>query len=159
MIYCAPVHAAGEVVPLASAGAGELYCGIQEAWWRERYGDHDSISRRQGRANLQTRDELARLATEARAHGLPLYLALNGHYDEGQLDYLMELCAAFEHMGGTGVIVRDLGLLWRLREVESGLARVLSLLAVCANVQSARAFARLGVSRIVLPRFMDAAAA
>ena len=62
-------------------------------------------------------------------------------------------------MGGTGVIVRDLGLLWRLREAGSGLARVLSLLAVCANMQSARAFARLGVSRIVLPRFMDAAAA
>ena len=159
MIYCAPVHAAGEVAPLASAGAGELYCGIQEAWWRERYGDHDSISRRQGRANLQTRDELACLATEARAHGLPLYLALNGHYDEGQLDYLVGLCAAFEQMGGTGVIVRDLGLLWRLREAESGLARVLSLLAVCANVQSARAFAELGVSRIVLPRFVDAAAA
>ena len=158
MIYCAPVHAADEVAPLASAGAGELYCGIQEAWWRERYGDHDSISRRQGRANLQTRDELARLATEARAHGLPLYLALNGHYDEGQLDYLMELCAAFEHMGGTGVIVRDLGLLWRLRGAESGLVRVLSLLAVCANVQSARAFVELGVSRIVLPRFVDAVA-
>ena len=159
MIYCAPAHAADEVAPLTSAGAGELYCGIQEAWWRERYGDHDSISRRQGRANLQTRDELARLATESRAHGLPLYLALNGHYDEGQLNYLTELCAAFEHMGGVGVIVQDLGLLWRLREVESGLARVLSLLAVCANVQSARAFAGLGVSRIVLPRFMNAVAA
>ena len=63
MIYCAPTHAADEVASLASAGAGELYCGIQEARWRERYGDHDSTRRRQGRANLQTRDELARLAT------------------------------------------------------------------------------------------------
>ena len=159
MIYCAPAHAANEVAPLAKAGAGELYCSIQEAWWRERYGDHDSISRRQGRANLETRDELARLAAKAAAHDIPLYLALNGHYDEEQLDYLVELCEAFESMGGTGVIVRDLGLLWRLRETGSKLVRVLSLLSVCASTQSARAFAKLGVSRIVLPRFMDAALA
>lgn len=159
MIYCAPTHAASEVSSLAEAGAGELYCGIQEAWWQVRYGDHDSISRRQGRANLSTRDELARLAAEAQLYDLPLYLALNGHYDEEQLDYLMELCAAFERMGGTGVIVRDLGLLWRLRKAGSGLSRVLSLLAVCASTQSARAFAELGVCRIVFPRFMDAAMA
>ena len=159
MIYCAPVQAASEVLSLAVAGAGELYCGIQEAWWQERYGNHDSISRRQGRANLETRDELALLVAKAAAHDLPLYLALNGHYDEEQLDYLVELCRAFERMGGTGVIVRDLGLLWRLREVGSSLARVLSLLAVCASTQSARAFARLGVSRIVFPRFVDASLA
>lgn len=156
MLYCAPIHAASEVPVLAAAGASELYCGIQEEWWRERYGDHDSISRRQGMANLSTREELAQLVAAAHTHGLPVFLALNGHYDEKQLDYLMDLSAAFEQMGGTGVIVRDLGLLWRLRETRTSLVRVLSLLSACANGQSARAFAQLGVSRIVFPRFMDA---
>lgn len=159
MIYCVPANAADEVSALKAAGAGELYCGLQEAWWQERYGDHDSMSRRQGRANLRTREELARLVDVACVHDLPVYLALNGHYDEDQLEYLVELCAAYEHMGGAGVIVRDLGLLWRLREAGSGLVRVLSLLAVCANARSAHAFARLGISRIVLPRFIDAHAA
>lgn len=156
MLYCVPANAAHEVPALAAAGAGELYCGIQEAWWQERYGDHDSISRRQGRANLSTREELAQLVAVAGAHDLPVFLALNGHYDERQLDYLVDLSAAFERMGGTGVIVRDLGLLWRLRESRTSLVRVLSLLAACANGQSARVFMRLGISRIVLPRFIDA---
>lgn len=156
MIYCAPANAADEVSALAAAGAGELYCGVQEQRWQERYGNHDSISRRQGRANLSTRAELAQLVEASHTRGLPVYLALNGHYDEEQLDYLMELCVAFERMGGTGVIVRDLGLLWRLHEEGSELARVLSLLAACANAQSARAYASLGVTRIVFPRFMDA---
>ena len=157
MIYSVPVNAASEVRALAAAGAGELYCGLQEPWWVERYGDHDSASRRQGRANLGSREELAQTARAAQAHGVSLYLALNGMYDEYQLDYLMELARWFEHIGGTGVIARDAGLLLRLKQDDNGLKRVLSLLAVCANAPSVDAYARLGVSRVVFPRFLDAA--
>ena len=156
MIYSVPVNAASEVRALAAAGAGELYCGLQEPWWVERYGDHDSASRRQGRANLGSREELAQTARAAQAHGVSLYLALNGMYDEYQLDYLMELARWFEHIGGTGVIARDAGLLLRLKQDDNGLKRVLSLLAVCANAPSVDAYARLGVSRVVFPRFLDA---
>ena len=156
MVFSVPVNAASEVSTLAAAGAGELYCGLQEPWWTERYGEHDSISRRQGRANLASREELAETAEAARTHGLPLYLALNGQYDERQLDYLVRLADVFEQMGGTGVIVRDMGLLYRLEEAGNGLKRVCSLLAVCANAPSVAAFARLGVSRVVFPRFLAA---
>ncbi|MBR3160433.1 MAG: U32 family peptidase [Atopobiaceae bacterium] len=156
MVYSVPVNAALEVPSLAVAGAGELYCGLQESWWTERYGEHDSISRRQGKANLASREELAETAAAARRYGIPLYLALNGQYDERQLDYLLGLVDAFAKMGGTGVIVRDLGLLYRLEEAGNALKRVCSLLAVCANAPSAAAFARLGVSRIVFPRFLGA---
>lgn len=154
MRYAVPVNAADEVAALAAAGAGELYVGYQDHWWIERYGDHDSMSRRQGRANLSTMDELARVVDAAYAHGLPIWLALNSRYTEPQLDHLVELCADFERMGGTGIIASDLGLLWRLRE-GFDLARCLSILAVAQNVATLGAFARLGVSRVVLPRFIE----
>lgn len=156
MIYSVPVNDAHEVLALAAACAGELYCSLQEPWWIERYGDHDSISRRQGRANLGSREALAATVSTAREHGLPLYLALNGQYDERQLDYLVDLAESFEDMGGTGLIVRDMGLLFRLQERGSDLKRVCSLLAVCANAPSVLAYARLGVSRVVFPRFLGA---
>ncbi len=154
MRYAVPVNAAYEVAALAAAGAGELYVGFQDRWWVERYGDHDSMSRRQGRANLSTRDELAGVVDTARAHDLPVWLALNSRYTEPQLDHLTELCADFERMGGSGVIASDLGLLWRLRK-GFDLARCLSILAVAQNVATLGAFARLGVSRVVLPRFIE----
>ena len=156
MVFSVPVNDPLEVAVLAEAGAGELYCGMQEAWWVERYGDHDSVSRRQGRANLGSREELAMTAIEARRHGLPLFLALNGQYDERQLDYLVALADAFEEMGGTGLIAQDLGLFLRLREHGNGLKLVCSILAVCANAHSVMAYARLGVSRVVFPRFLGA---
>lgn len=154
MRYAVPVNAADEVAALAAAGAGELYVGYQDRWWVERYGDHDSMSRRQGRANLSTKGELTEVVGAARAHGLPIWLALNSRYTEPQLDHLTELCESFERMGGTGVIASDLGLLWRLRE-GFGLACCLSILAVAQNAATLAAFSHLGVSRVVLPRFME----
>lgn len=154
MRYAVPLNAFHEVAALVEAGAGELYCGYQDDWWVRRYGDHDSASRRQGRANLSTRRELERCASEARARAIPLWLALNSRYTEPQLGYLTSLCRDFERMGGTGVIVSDVGLLWRLRQEGSGLRRCLSILAVAQNRATMTAFRRLGVSRVVLPRFV-----
>ena len=153
MKYSVPVNAACEVSALVAAGADELYCGFQDAWWTNRYGDHDSASRRQGAANLATMEELRRTAQAAQSCGVPLYLALNARYTEPQLEHLVELCDAFAQMGGVGVIASDVGLLWRLRD-RSDLARTLSLLAVAQNVPTLQAFGELGVTRVVFPRFI-----
>ncbi len=154
MRYAVPVNGANEVEALAAAGADELYCGVLEPWWERRYGNHDSSSRRQGKANLSSRGELRDVVHAADAYGLAVFLALNARYSEPQLDYLVGLCEAFEGYGGRGVIVSDLGLLWRLRG-NTSLRVTLSLLAVAQNVPTIQAFADLGVSRVVLPRFVD----
>ena len=158
MKYVVPVNAPDEVSALAAAGADELYCGFLDAWWVERYGDHDSASRRQGAANLTSLHDLARTADACVKRGIPLYLALNARYTEPQLDHLVELCAAFERMGGTGIIASDLGLFWRLKDATR-LERTVSLLAVVQNAPTLQAYARLEVNRVVLPRFMQPAEA
>ena len=159
MRYSVPVNAPDEVAALAAAGADELYCGYLDAWWAERYGDHDSASRRQGRANLSTPEELESTVREARRYGLPIHLALNARYTEPQLDHLVELYERFGDWGGTGVILSDLGLLWRLsnnrRVRDRDLTITLSLLAVAQNTATLRAYQRLGVTRVVFPRFVS----
>lgn len=154
MKFTVPVNAPSEVDALVAAGAGELYCGFLDEWWVARYGDHDSASRRQGAANLSTLDDLAATAQAASDAGIPLHLALNARYTEPQLDHLVELCDTFAEMGGTGIIASDLGLLWRLRE-RTQLKRCLSILAVAQNTPTLQAFWELGVTRVVLPRFIQ----
>jgi collagenase-like PrtC family protease len=136
------------------AGASELYCGLLEPWWQERYGNHDSVSRRQGAANLASRDELAHVVEQAAQRKVPVYLTVNVRYTEPQLDYLVGLCTAFEKMGGTGLQISDIGLLNRLKGTTS-LRLCLSLLAVADNIPTIDAFhSLLGISRVVLPRFI-----
>lgn len=154
MRYSVPVNAASEVATLAAAGASELYCGYMDSWWTRRYGDHDSASRRQGSANIRTPNELKATIEASQRANIPIHLALNTRYTEPMLDYLEELCSCFERWGGTGVILSDLGLTWRLRNRPS-LVKTLSILAVAQNTATIRAYASLGITRIVLPRFME----
>jgi putative protease len=155
MRLVAPVCAPDEVEALGAAGADELYCGLLEQRWASKYGSHDSISRRQGRANLSSREELEAVVTRAAAQGMPVHLALNSRYTEPQLDYLAALCLEFEQMGGAGLQLFDLGLLHRLHG-RTGLKLCLSIMAVADNTATLRTYSRLGVSRAVLPRFTTA---
>ena len=153
MKFSVPVNAAGEVEALVEAGADELYCGLLDEWWRARYGDHDSASRRQGLANFTSFSELESATGKAREAGVPVQLALNARYTEPQLDHLVGLAQRFEACGGAGVIASDLGLIWRLAH-ETSLPITLSILAVAQNASALRAFRQLGASRVILPRFI-----
>ena len=156
MRLAVPVSAASEVEALCEAGATELYCGIQDARWKEAFGDHDSISRRQGAANLGDMRELKALVERAGAHSLPVMLTLNAGYSEAQLPLALETALAFEQLGGTGVMVTDLALLDGLKRKGSRLVRALSLLAEATNTASLSVYRELGVTRAVFPRQLSA---
>lgn len=152
-----PITAPGEAGLLSDAGATEFYCGVQAGAWRDAFGNHDSISRRQGSANLATPDELNALVSETSALNAPLYLTLNGSYTREQIDAVAELAGCFEEMGGTGVMAADIELLLVLREKKSKLVRGLSLLAACGSISAAKFYAELGISRLVFPRYLNPA--
>lgn len=154
MRFAAPVTAANEVEALLRAGAGELYCGVLENAWRARYCRHDSISRRQGLANLTSRAELKALARECAAQDAPLFLALNSRYTPPMLPYLVELVADFEGMGGTGVHMSDIGLMAACSGM-SGLTLSASLMGVTLNGETLAFYASLGIRRAVLPRCLS----
>ncbi len=154
MRFAVPILEATEVGPLAEAGAAEFYCGYQDAAWTARFGDHDSASRRQGRANLSDPGALRELAAEARKNDRPISLALNGRVSAGQLDDCRRLAELWCQCGGTGIILRDPALLTLLRK-EFPLRYTASLLAVTVNAAGAQLWRELGADRIVLPRFLS----
>ncbi len=153
MRYAVPVNEAGEIPMLAESGADELYCGYQDARWQALYGNHDSASRRQGRANIADPDALQSAAETARSRGLPLHLTLNGRVSEGQLPELLRIAELWARCGGDGVILRDPGLLMLLRE-RFDFQYTVSLLTVTVNPEGAAFWRDLGADRVVLPRFL-----
>lgn len=152
-----PLNAPGEAAPLHAAGATEFYCGVQDAAWRRGFGDHDSISRRQGAANLPDTDALAQVLTETRALGAPLYLCLNADYTDAQLPQVLRLAGDFEAMGGEGLMAASPALMAALRERGSHLIIGLSLLAAVSSNAALRFYRTLGVHRVVVPRFLPIA--
>ena len=142
-----------EVYFLASHGADELYCGYMDHNWRKRYGGDASISRRQGEANLGTPESMERLCREARKHGLPVHLTLNGRITGEQIPYLVRIAEFWAEIGGDGIILQDPVLLTNLRHIRP-MIYTASLLTVTVNRYAAAFWQKLGAERIVLPRFL-----
>ena len=151
-----PLNAAGEAEILFNAGASEFYCGLQTDEWIAKFGDHDSISRRQGAANLSSFEELKKIISECSALDAPLFLTLNGGYTNEQLPHVYETAEKFEAAGGTGVMAADLSLLIFLQKTESKLMRGLSLMAAAGSAGALGFYKNLGVQRVVFPRFLPA---
>lgn len=154
MRLAAPLTAPGEAALLFADGATEFYCGLQDDAWQARFGNHDSISRRQGAANLPSMAVLAEVLAETRALAAPLFLALNGSYSEAQLPLVLQLAHWFEQQGGTGLMVADTGLLVQLQQQGSGLVRGVSVLAGVGSAAALAVYQELGAARVVLPRHL-----
>jgi collagenase-like PrtC family protease len=151
--FVAPVSSPEEARRAIAAGASELYCGVLTGEWVKRFGDGETISRRQGRlAHVRGMDELAEIARLGAHAGCTVALTLNSRQASIGDPEELRLAGLWEEMGGTAVMVADLGLLLALRERNSRLKRHLSVLAGVFNSRSAEFFAELGVARIVLPR-------
>ncbi|MDR1664044.1 MAG: U32 family peptidase [Clostridiales bacterium] len=155
MKLAVPLTAPGEAALLYGAGATEFYCGLQTPEWQEAFGDHDSISRRQGAANLSALDTLNTLVAESAKLDSPIFLTVNGSYTREQLPMAAKITAEFEDMGGTGIMVADIGLLSLLKKKGSKLIRGLSLLAAAGSSAALTFYRALGVTRVVFPRFLQ----
>lgn len=94
------------------------------------------------------------MLAESKRLQAPLMLTVNAFYSDEQLPYVAKLCAQWEEMGGHGIMVADPALLVLLKKRNSRLIRGLSLLAVAANSAALSFYSTLGISRVVLPRFL-----
>jgi collagenase-like PrtC family protease len=149
----APVNRPDEVELLAQAGASEIYCGVLPPSWAEKYGDWDSLSRRQGNiANLTDMDQLSEIAKLSARLGIKSSLALNVNYSAGQILDVIDLARAWEQFGGTSVIASNLGILLALQKSGTKLACHVSILANVTNSKAVAFYRGLGVVRTILPR-------
>lgn len=155
MKFVVPLCHPDEAETLWQHGAGEVYLGYMDEEWMQNYGNHDSISRRQGKANLSRPDDLKTAAQNAQAVGLSAYLTLNGRYTTPQHNYLLRLAESWAAVGGTGLHVYDIGLMAELKKRNLPLRLSVSLLAVVQNRATVLFYKQLGADRIVFPRFLN----
>lgn len=110
------------------------------------------------RADNFTEDELPRVVEYAHAHGVDVHVTVNTMMTDEDIDDLHRYFAVLQDAGVDAVIVGDMGALAVAREAAPDVAIHLSTQASCMNAASARVYASLGVSRIVLAREMSLAA-
>jgi collagenase-like PrtC family protease len=149
-----PVVSAADVAPLKNAGVSEMYFGYMSAGWARAFGDHDSVSRRQGKGNVTDENGFLSVLSESRKNALPATLTLNMKYTREHMPVLTEILTAFDENGGNAVMISDISLALYARERFPAIKIYLSLLAVAASVFAVRFYKDLGFDRIVFPRFM-----
>ncbi len=110
------------------------------------------------RADNFDEDELPKVVEYAHAHGVDVHVTVNTMMTDEDIDDLRRYFAMLAEAGVDAVIVGDMGALAVARETAPNVAIHLSTQASCMNAESARMYASLGVSRIVLAREMSLAA-
>ncbi|MEE1043914.1 MAG: peptidase U32 family protein [Olegusella sp.] len=101
-----------------------------------------------------TDEELAGAVEEAHAACAAVHVTLNTIMYDDDIDALPAYLDLLEQIGVDAAIVADLGAIGLLRRYAPHVAIHLSTQASCTNAAAAEAYARLGVSRIVLAREM-----
>ena len=135
------------------SGAHEIYFGVMTDDWVEKYGNADSISRRQSESShFSNCEDLSEIIYRVNEHQGKATLVVNARYSERQLPRVFEILEQWESCGGHSVMVSDIEVLIWLNERHSKLEKHLSVMAGVFNSRSVAFFERFQISRIVLPR-------
>ena len=126
-------------------GADAVYVGGQ------RYG-------LRARADNFTDGELAQAVAFAHQHGAKVYVTLNAFLHDADFSGLPDYCQFLEEIGVDAAIASDFGVI-RTIQASSQLAVHLSTQASCLNVEAAKLWKSLGVSRLILGRELSVAEA
>ncbi len=121
-------------------GAEAVYLGVR--------GD---TNLRAGARNFSL-DELAWAVSHAHARGVRVYLTLNTYPHDAQMDGLPEIIHHAREIGVDAVIVSDIGVLSLVKEIAPDMTIHLSTQANTVNSRAIRAWAGLGVGRVILAR-------
>ena len=97
-------------------------------------------------------EEIAAMIHYCRAHGLKLYLAANSLVREQDLPQVIETLAILEKLQPDALIVQDLGVIKLVQDSFSDLKLHASTLMAAHNSDAVRAFAEMGMERVVLAR-------
>lgn len=135
---------AGDLERLRTAlrfGADAVYCGGPK------------MQLRAGSVGF-TMDSLQTAIAEAHAINKKVYVTVNAFANNGEIDELSDYAQALSAIGVDAVIVSDLGAIATIRSAAPSLNVHVSTQANCLNYASARVYADMGATRIVLGREM-----
>jgi putative protease len=158
-----PLSTIAEVEPLIQAGAGEFYCGVLPADWRETYSVAASLNRRQEDTpvintspHFQSFEELDQSVASAHRHGVPVFLTLNEHYySRGQYPYLTKYLERALAADIDAIIAGDIGIIETILDMNPRIKIHISTAGTAFNSSAVHFYRDLGASRVILPRHLS----
>ena len=147
-----PLNDVAVAAQLRELGADEFYLGFYDRAWTRRFGERADVNRMSGfgrRANRYSFEECCAVVEALR--DTPIYVTLNAaHYTAEQIAvqhvYLRELAS----VGAAGAIVSTPAQV--VVACEEGLPAIASTMCGVYSAATARHYAELGASRVILPR-------
>jgi putative protease len=122
------------------AGADAIYLGLRD------------LTHQRDQCRNFTSRELDEVVELARAHGRRTYVTFNSSYNEADYSAVLSRIGGLAGRGVTGVIISDLGLVAEVCRAYPELEVEYSVQGQCANEDTAKLLAELGVRRLVLDR-------
>lgn len=154
MNILSPLDNATEVKVLAEAGADNFYCGIISDEWNKKYTAVASPNRREWTKNsFNGFEELGKAVNIAHSLNKKVFLTANAHYySNEQYPLLLKETQKAIDIGIDSLIVSDIALMLKLKEMGVKTEIIISTGGSTLNSETAKFYAELGATRIVLPR-------
>lgn len=158
-----PLDAPAEVDPLVQAGAGDFYCGLLPADWRDNFSVAASLNRRQEdnpelgtSPHMNSFEELEKSCKTVHQHHASIFLTLNEHYYSfSQYPYLTEYIEKACTAGVDGFIVGDVAMILTLADIAPDALIHISTAGTAFNSETVHFYRDMGASRVILPRHLS----
>lgn len=152
-VIIAPLDRTDEIRDLITCGANELYCGVFDRAWVDRYPIAALNRRVEMAANLKSFEELQFCVDRAHSSNVSIALTLNEHYyTQAQYPFLLNYVERATRTGVDALIVSDPALMLVLREEGFDMPLHVSVGGAVLNARAARFYQQIGASRVVLER-------
>lgn len=135
-------------------GIYNLYCGYLDKTIIKKFPEAFCIINRRGEnASIYGKRNFNKFALEAKKQGLNVYVTFNGLYTSEQYDWLLEAIKYVSSFDSVkGIIVCDIGLLLRLKQINYDKNIVISTGGTTFNSSTVSFYKQFGITRIVLDR-------
>jgi collagenase-like PrtC family protease len=148
-----PTNSSKEIEQLIEAGANELYCGVLSRETKTNYTNVGSINRRQfDLSNMKSFREVEESVKIANSYNVPIFLTMNSLYTEEQYPLVIKEIKKAIEVGIDSLIIGDMGLLLKLRELNIKTKIIISTAASVFNSRAIDFYKKIGIYKITMPR-------
>lgn len=150
-----PLSKKDYIASYVEAGADELYMGFFDEEWTKKFGKYSDINRMSGfgkRANPYSFDEILDVIKIVKDAGKRAFITMNSNgYSKEQIQFIEnKYFPALLDANVDGVIMSDINTM--ISAVKTGLNPVASTMCAIYNSDIAKAYANIGVERMIFPR-------
>jgi len=132
----------------------KIFCGYIDSFASTKwYEDFLVLNRRGKGSSIYGREDFKRFALEAKKQDIKVYVTFNGLYTSEQYEWIMEAIRYVSLFDSVkGIIVNDMGLLLRLKQIGYNKEIVISTGGTTFNSSTVSFYKQFGITRVVLDR-------